>query len=60
LLIRWFGANSELNGILENNIPDILMFGGIATSKEFITQKQKGEKMNKSILIIIIAVSVIG
>lgn len=28
--MRWYGDNSELNGIWESAIPDILMLGGIA------------------------------
>ncbi len=28
--MKWFADNSELNGIKETQIPDILMFGGIA------------------------------
>jgi hypothetical protein len=30
--MRWWADNSELNGIKEAEIPDILMFGGIAVS----------------------------
>lgn len=32
--MRWFADNSELNGIKESKIPDILLFGGIAVSPE--------------------------
>jgi len=32
--MRWYADNSELNGIREAEIPDILLFGGIAVSPE--------------------------
>lgn len=32
--MRWFADNSELNGIKADNIPNILLFGGIAISPE--------------------------
>lgn len=32
--MRWFADNSELNGIKEASIPDILLFGGIAVAPE--------------------------
>lgn len=32
--MRWYADNSELNGIREADIPDILLFGGIAVSPE--------------------------
>jgi len=28
--MRWYGDNSELNGIWKAEIPDVLLFGGIA------------------------------
>jgi hypothetical protein len=30
--LRWYADNSELNGIREAEIPDILLFGGIAVA----------------------------
>lgn len=32
--MRWYADNSELNGIKEAEIPDILLFGGIIVSQE--------------------------
>ena len=32
--MRWYADNSELNGLKEAEIPDILMFGGICVSPE--------------------------
>lgn len=34
--MRWYGDNSELNGIWNAEIPDILIFGGILISEEEI------------------------
>jgi hypothetical protein len=32
--MRWYGDNSELNGIWDAPIPDILLFGGVAVTYE--------------------------
>jgi hypothetical protein len=36
--VEWYGDNSELNGIWDAELPDILLFGGIAIRKEAIKQ----------------------
>jgi len=43
--MRWFADNSELRGIREADIPDILIFGGIAISDE--SEKSLKEKMEE-------------
>ena len=34
--MQWYGDNSELNGIWGSDLPDILLFGGIAIKKNSI------------------------
>jgi len=39
--MQWYGDNSELNGIWDSKIPDILLFGGFAIQGEEINKLKK-------------------
>jgi len=45
--MQWYGDNSELNGIWNADLPDILLFGGIAIRKDAIPQLQQVITRNK-------------
>lgn len=46
--MQWYGDNSELNGIWNAELPDILLFGGIAIRKDEIPRLCEIIKQNKS------------
>ena len=39
--MQWYGDNSELNGIWDAELPDILIFGGIAVRKPAIPELKR-------------------
>src|SRR4030042_742643 len=45
--MQWYGDNSELNGIWDADLPDILLFGGIALRKDAVPQLQQVIIRNK-------------
>jgi hypothetical protein len=45
--MQWYGDNSELNGISNAELPDILLFGGIAIRKDSISRLCEIIKRNK-------------
>lgn len=46
--VRWYADNSELNGIKEAEIPDILIFGGICVSPEIEIDLRKSIELAKA------------